>query len=57
MEGVPATQLAGALVMVRKNAAKKLLPRASGLDLDGQLALEDENVKASFAYARERLGL
>ncbi len=56
-EGFLDLQKMVAVLMVRKNAAKKLLPRASGLDLDGQLALEDENVKASFAYARERLGL
>jgi hypothetical protein len=43
--------------MVRKNAATKPLPRTNGLDLDHQLALEDENVRASFTYARERLGL
>ena len=57
METVPAGQLAGALAMVRKNAAKQPLPHTNGLDLDRQLALEDANVKASFAYARERLGL
>jgi len=43
--------------MVRKNAATKPLPHTSGLDLDRQLALEDEQVKASFAYARGNLGL
>lgn len=57
MEAVPAAQLAGALAMVRKNAAKKPLPHTTGLDLDRQLELEDENVKASFAYARDQLGL
>ena len=57
MEAVPAAQLAGALAMVRQNAANKPLPHTTGLDLERQLALEDENVKASFAYAREQLGL
>jgi len=57
MENVPAAQLAAALAMVRRNAAKQPLPHTSGLDLDRQLALEDENVNVSFAYARERLGL
>src|SRR2546422_112457 len=57
MEAVPAAQLAGALAMIRKNAATKPLPHTNGLDLDRQLALEDDNVKASFTYARERLGL
>jgi sugar phosphate isomerase/epimerase len=57
MESVPAAELAGALAMVRKHAANKPLPHTTGLDLDRQLVLEDENVKASLAYARERLGL
>src|SRR6266536_5077428 len=57
MQDVPAAQLAGALAMVRKNAATKPLPHTNGLDTDRQLALEDDNVKASFAYARERLAL
>lgn len=57
MEALPAPQLAAALTMVRRNAAKKPLPRTSGLDLEQQLTLEDENVRASFAYARQRLGL
>ncbi|MHB8524034.1 MAG: sugar phosphate isomerase/epimerase family protein [Limisphaerales bacterium] len=57
MEALPAPQLAAALTMVRRNAAKKSLPRTSGLDLEQQLTLEDENVRASFAYARQRLGL
>jgi sugar phosphate isomerase/epimerase len=57
MDAVSARQLAGALALVRKNAAKKPLPHTSGLDLDRQLALEDDNVKASFGYARASLGL
>jgi sugar phosphate isomerase/epimerase len=57
MEGVPAAQLAGALGMVRKNAATKPLPHTNGFDLDRQLAMEDDNVKVSFVYAREHLGL
>jgi len=57
MENPPATQLAAALAMVRRNAAKQPLPHTSGLDLDRQLALEDENVKASLVYARRNLDL
>src|SRR6266496_1711372 len=41
MEAVPSAQLAGALAMVRKNAATKPLPHTNGLDTDRQLALED----------------
>jgi sugar phosphate isomerase/epimerase len=55
MENAPATQLAAALAMVRRNAAAKPLPSTSGLELDRQLELEEANVKASFAHARERL--
>ena len=57
MADVPATQLAAALALVRSNAAKKPLPHTTGLDVDHQLVLEDENVKASLAYARQQLGL
>src|SRR5262245_15714651 len=55
MDAVPAAQLAEAIAMVRKNAAQKPLPHTSGLDLDGQLELEDKHVRESFAFARERL--
>src|SRR2546426_1649033 len=57
MEAVPASQLAAALAMVRRDPAKKPLPRTTGLDNDRQLALEDDHVRTSFAYAREHLGL
>jgi sugar phosphate isomerase/epimerase len=55
MENAPATQLAAALAMVRRNVATKPLPGTSGLELDRQLELEEANVKASFDHARERL--
>jgi len=57
MEDATALQVAAALSMVRRNAAKKTMPRTSGLNLEEQLALEDRNVTASLAYAREHLGL
>jgi sugar phosphate isomerase/epimerase len=57
MSNMPASQLAAALAMVHQYPARKLLPRTGGLAMDQQLALEDKNVKASFAYAREHLGL
>ena len=57
MEAVPASQLAAALAMVRRDPAKNPLPRTTGLDNDRQLALEDDQVRTSFAYAREHLGL
>ena len=57
MENATATQVVAALNMVRRNAAKEPLPHTSGLDQERQLALENNNVKASFAYARRQLGL
>ena len=57
MATVPARHLAAALAMVRHNPPNKPLPRTGGLDLDQQLALEDGNVRASFAYAGEHLRL
>ena len=55
MEETTATQVAAALNMVRRNVAKKPLPQTSGLTLEEQLLLEERNVAASLAYARERL--
>lgn len=57
MGTVPAKDLAAALALVRCNAPKKPLPRTSGLDTGQQLALEDGQVRKSFAYAHEDLGL
>ncbi|MBU6400655.1 MAG: TIM barrel protein [Verrucomicrobia bacterium] len=53
LAGVPAPALAATLTWVRRHAAKQPLPRASGLNLERQLASEDANVRASFAYARQ----
>jgi sugar phosphate isomerase/epimerase len=57
MENASAAQLAAALALVRRIASTKPLPHTSGLELDRQLALEDENVRASLDYARRNLGL
>ena len=57
MKTVPARDLATTLAMVRRNAAKQPLPHTSGLDTEQQLALEDKNVRASLAHARQHLGL
>jgi sugar phosphate isomerase/epimerase len=57
MEDLPARRLAAALALVHSNPAKKPLPRISGLELEQQLELEDANVRASFAYARQHLEL
>jgi hypothetical protein len=38
-------------------AREQSLPVVSGLPRDAQLKLEEDNVKKSLTYARERLGL
>jgi hypothetical protein len=53
---VPGRDLARALALVRRTA-KKPLPRVAALPQDEQLAVEDRNVRDSFRYAREHLGL
>jgi hypothetical protein len=48
---VPGRDLARTLAMVRKSARKEPLPRITKLTEQEQLAAEDANVRASFAYA------
>lgn len=55
-EHLPGRQLARALTLVRHQAAKQPLPRVSGLSRELQLVVEEENVRRSFAYARQQLG-
>jgi sugar phosphate isomerase/epimerase len=57
LEHVPARRLAQTLALVRKHAAKKRLPRLSGLARDERLKQEDENVRACLLFARTKLGL
>jgi len=52
MSGVPASELAATLGLVKRNDSTKPLPGTSELDLLAQLALEEENVRRSFAYAQ-----
>jgi hypothetical protein len=47
--------LARALAMVRKH--KQELPRVSGKDKKEQIAIEEENVRKSLAYAHKHLEL
>ena len=54
---LPAKELARTLAMVRDKASKQPLPRVSDLTRDGKLAREDENVRTSFTFAREKLQL
>ena len=52
---LPAKELARTLAMVRDKAWKQPLPRISELSMDDKLAREDENVRASLAFAKSRL--
>jgi sugar phosphate isomerase/epimerase len=56
LEHVSGRRLAEVLALVRKHAAKPPLPRTSGLGREEQLRREDENVRESLRYAREKLG-
>ena len=49
--------LAKVLNIVRKNKPKTPLPRITGMSLEAQLQLEDDNVRKSIAYARQHLDL
>ena len=53
---LPARELAHTLRIVRENASDRL-PQVSRLPLEEQVKREEENVKRSLAYARDRLGL
>jgi sugar phosphate isomerase/epimerase len=54
---VPGRDLARTLALVRARAAKTPLPRISRLSQAKQLEVEDQNVRRSIAYGRDRLGL
>jgi sugar phosphate isomerase/epimerase len=54
---LPGRHLANTLAMVRANAAKKPLPKISGLSAEEKVKLEDGNVRRCLSHAREHLGL
>lgn len=54
---LPARDLARTLSLVRSRASKSPLPRVTGLSAADARAREEQNVRESLAYARERLGL
>jgi sugar phosphate isomerase/epimerase len=56
-DAISGRELARALTLVRVNAPKQPLPGIAGLSLDEKLRWEDDNVRKSFAFARDRLGL
>jgi sugar phosphate isomerase/epimerase len=53
---LPGRYLADTIAMVRAKAAAKPLSVVSKLPVDEQLKAEAENIRASFAFAREHLG-
>jgi sugar phosphate isomerase/epimerase len=55
LESIPGRRLAEILALVRSKAGKKPLPRVSDLTKDDQLKREDDNVRQSLRYAKERL--
>ena len=57
MPTLPASELASAWKRIRSHASTKPLPRTSGLSMAEQLALEDDNVRKSFAYSQRELNL
>jgi len=54
---VPGRDLARTLRTVRRGASPQPLPRVSGLSLKEQVEREDENIRKSLVYARDRLNL
>lgn len=56
-EELSGAALAGTLQLVRRHAYPEALPTVSQLDAEGQLAAEEENVRACLAYSKKQLGL
>ena len=56
MPAVPGRDLVRALQFVRANRTEKL-QQVTALTLEKQVELEDGNIAASLAFAREKLGL
>jgi 3-oxoisoapionate decarboxylase len=57
LDKLPGKQLAAALAMVRKHAAKQPLPKVSGLATEKRLEVEEQNVRLCLDYGRQHLGL
>ncbi|HTS26341.1 MAG TPA: TIM barrel protein [Bryobacteraceae bacterium] len=54
---LPGRDLARVLEIVHKNKPKSPLPRTTGMSMQAQLQLENQNVSRSIAYARQYLDL
>jgi sugar phosphate isomerase/epimerase len=57
LEDVPGRRLAEMIALVRTKAGRKPLPRIRELSQEERLQREDENVRQSLRYAREKLGV
>lgn len=55
--GVPGSDLARTLRMVRQNKYKSSLPRVSQLSIEDRLAIEEKNILECLAYSRDKAGL
>ncbi len=56
-DGVPGSDLARTLRMVKQNKYKSPLPRVSQLSAEERLAVEEENILECLTYSRDKLGL
>jgi 3-oxoisoapionate decarboxylase len=56
-DGVPGSDLARTLRMVKQNKSKSPLPRISQLSAEDRLAAEEENIVECLSYSRSELGL
>jgi len=56
-DGVPGSDLARALRMVKQNKTTSPLPRVSQLSAEERLAVEEKNILECLAYSRDKAGL
>src|SRR5688572_4001164 len=57
LSDVRAADLARTLNMVRKHTSNRPLPHTTGLSDDDRIALEDEHIRRSLIYSKEKLSL
>ncbi len=56
-DGVPGSELARTLRMVKQNKYESALPRVSQLSAEERLAVEEENILQCLKYSKDKLGL
>ena len=56
-EGVPGSELARTLRMVKQKKFKSGLPRVTQLNAEERLAVEEQNILTSFTYSKASMGL